>query len=86
MKEKKRLSERYIHFLLRHRVPVLIAIGLLTAFFCYHLYFLKVGTDFFALYPPKHPYIKLYNEYRNMFGTANVLVCAVEVKRGTSTI
>lgn len=82
MKEKKRLSERYIHFLLRHRAPVLIAIGLLTAFFCYHLYFLKVGTDFFALYPPKHPYIKLYNQYRNMFGTANVLVCAVEVKEG----
>ncbi len=76
------LPERYIHLVLRYRAVVLIAIAMITGFFCYHLYSLKIATDFFSLYPPKHPYIQLYNQYRNMFGTANVLVCAVEVKEG----
>ncbi len=82
MTQKKSLSERYVHFLLRYRLAVLVLISVATAFFCYHIYSLKIATDFFSLYPPKHPYIQLYNQYRNMFGTANVLVCAVEVKEG----
>ena len=82
MAHERKLFERYIAFCLRHRRLVLGAILLVTAFFCYHLYYLKVGTDFFCLYPPRHPYIELYNQYRKMFGSANVLVCAVEVKEG----
>jgi hypothetical protein len=61
---------------------MLIVLGLVTGFFCYRIYHLKIATDFFSLYPPRHPYIQLYNEYRKMFGSANVLVCAVEVKEG----
>ncbi|MBW2367736.1 MAG: MMPL family transporter [Deltaproteobacteria bacterium] len=82
MPSKKRLAERYIKFLLRHRIAALAALALVTAFFFYHLTSLRVATDFFSLYPPRHPYIQLYNQYRNMFGTANVLVCGVEVKQG----
>jgi uncharacterized protein len=82
MPEKRKLFERYIAFCLRHRALVLGAILLVTAFFCWHVYYLKIGTDFFCLYPPRHPYIQLYNQYRKMFGSANVLVCAVEVKDG----
>jgi predicted RND superfamily exporter protein len=82
MEEKKSVVERYVGFLLRNRVRLLILLGLITGFFCYRIYHLKIATDFFSLYPPRHPYIKLYNEYRKMFGSANVLVCAVEVKEG----
>jgi hypothetical protein len=82
MEERTSFVERYVEFLLRNRLWVLIALGLVTGFFCYRIYHLKVATDFFSLYPPRHPYIKLYNEYRKMFGSANVLVCAVEVKEG----
>ncbi len=82
MTTKKSISERYIHFILRYRMAVLTVILLATSFFGYHVSSLRVTTDFFSLYPPEHPYIQLYNEYRKMFGTANVLVAAVEVKDG----
>ncbi len=82
MEEKKSLVERYVRFLLRNRVWLLVVLGVITGFFCYRIYHLKIATDFFSLYPPRHPYIQLYNEYRKMFGSANVIVCAVEVKEG----
>jgi hypothetical protein len=82
MAKQRTTLEGYIRFLLRHRVAVVLLVALITGVFCYGVYSLKIATDFFALYPPKHPYIKLYQEYRKMFGSANVLVCAVEVKDG----
>ena len=82
MPEKRKLAERYIAFLLRRRGWSLAGIILVSLFFGWHVLHLKIGTDFFSLYPPRHPYIQLYNQYRKMFGSANVLVCAVEVKKG----
>ena len=80
MAERRTTLEGYIRFLLRNRLVVLLLVTVATGVFCYGVYSLKIATDFFALYPPKHPYIQLYKEYRKMFGSANVLVCAVEVK------
>ena len=82
MAEGRTTLEGYIRFLLKNRVIVLLLITLVTGVFAYGVSTLKIATDFFALYPPKHPYIQLYKEYRKMFGSANVLVCAVEVKEG----
>ena len=82
MNGKKTLVERYIDFLLRRRLALLLIIVALSLFFVYRLSQLKVHTDFFDLYPPGHPYIQLYNEYRSMFGSANVLVGAVMLKEG----
>jgi len=82
MTERTSTVERYIDFILRHRFSLLAVIGVITAFFCFRVYSLKIATDFFSLYPPRHEYIKLYKQYRKMFGSANVLVCAVEVKEG----
>jgi predicted RND superfamily exporter protein len=44
---------------------------------------MHIFTNFFDLYPPNHPYIKLYTQYRSMFGTANTLLLVLEVKDGT---
>jgi uncharacterized protein len=44
---------------------------------------LRIQTNFFDLYPPKHPYIQLYKKYRETFGSANVLVVGVERKGST---
>jgi predicted RND superfamily exporter protein len=80
----KRLIERYLRFLLRRRVPVSIAIAVGTIFFVWlTLTRLTIFTNFFDLYPPRHPYIELYTKYRSMFGTANTLVIVLEVKHGT---
>ena len=82
MTTRQRIVERYVAFIIKHRLSVLLAIAAVTAFFGYRAWHLKVATDFISFYPPKHPYIELYKQYRHMFGSANVLVCAVEVKDG----
>lgn len=82
MAKRDKIVERYVAFILRHRFAVLLLIAAITGFFGYHAYRLRIATDFISFYPPKHPYIQLYNQYRDMFGSANVLVIAVEVKDG----
>ena len=44
---------------------------------------LKVYSDFSDLLPQNHPYIKTYNQLKENFGGANMVVMAVEVKEGT---
>ena len=72
----------YLRFLLRRRGAVTILIALMTAFFAYSLRDLRLHTDFFDFYPRRHPYIQFYNEFRRMFGTANVMNVILEVKKG----
>src|SRR5215510_1067351 len=74
--------EAYLRFLLKFRWPVLVVLTLMTLFLSYHAVEMRVYTNFFDLYPPGHPYIQLYRQYRRMFGTANVLVMAIERKEG----
>jgi predicted RND superfamily exporter protein len=74
--------EAYIHFLLRFRWPVIVVLAIMTIFLGYYAVEMRVYTNFFDLYPPGHPYIQLYQKYRRMFGTANVLVMSIEVKEG----
>lgn len=79
----KRFIEAYLHFLLRRRVPVAVVVGALTAFFIWFSFeHLTIFTNFFDLYPPKHPYIEVYQKYRKMFGTSNVLLMTIEAKNG----
>ena len=74
--------EAYINFLLRFRWPIIIVLTIMTLGLAYQLGHMRVYTNFFDLYPPGHPYIQLYQKYRRMFGTANVLMMAIEVKDG----
>jgi len=80
----RKAIEAYLFFLLRHRVSVSIVISVITVVLATFMWFhMHVRTNFFDLYPPNHPYIKLYQQYRPMFGTANTLLLVVEVKKGT---
>ena len=74
--------EAYINFLLKFRLLVLSLVTVVTLFLGYHATHMRVYTNFFDLYPPNHPYIQLYQKYRRMFGTANVLMMAIETKEG----
>jgi uncharacterized protein len=74
--------EAYINFLLKCRWPIIIVLTIMTLGLAYQLGHMRVYTNFFDLYPPGHPYIQLYQKYRRMFGTANVLMMAIEVKDG----
>lgn len=80
----RRHIERYLFFLLRHRALVSCVIGVITVILAYFMVTkTRVFTNFFDLYPPNHPYIQLYQQYRKMFGTANTVLVVVETKHGT---
>jgi len=80
----RRYIESYLFFLLRRRLLVSAVIGLATIVLAYFMMTkTRVFTNFFDLYPPKHPYIQLYQQYRKMFGTANTVMVVVETKKGT---
>ncbi|TMA53139.1 MAG: hypothetical protein E6J80_11615, partial [Deltaproteobacteria bacterium] len=74
--------EAYINFLLKFRLPIVIVLAFMTLVLGYNALHMRVYTNFFDLYPPGHPYIQLYQKYRRMFGTANVLMMAIETKEG----
>src|SRR5690349_11581289 len=80
----RKTIEAYLFFLLRHRLLVSLVVAAATVVLAtFMVVRMHVFTNFFDLYPPNHPYIKLYTQYRNMFGTANTLLLVVEVKNGT---
>ena len=74
--------EGYLRFLLRYRVAVAAVVVLVSLGFLLSLTRLNVHTDFFDFYPPDHPYIQMYQKFRRMFGSANILTVILEVKEG----
>lgn len=76
----QKLIDAYLAFLLKYKRGVAIAIALVTLGFAASLVNMRLNTDFFDFYPQRHPYIKIYNEFRRMFGSANVLQMIVRVK------
>lgn len=79
---KEKVSDFWVNLVraqLRFRYPILVILGIITIVFCIRIYqVLTIKTDFFELYPQKHPYIQLYKEFRKMFGSANVLSVIIE--------
>jgi hypothetical protein len=93
----KRWVELYLRFLLRNRLVVSLGIALFTVFFAYECSRIKIIANFIDFYPSTskisvfgkeftwregHPYIQIYNDFRRMFGSANVLTAILEVKQG----
>jgi len=78
----QRFIESYLRFLLKFRKSTTVVIALMTLFFTYSLKDMRLNTDFFDFYPRQHPYIKIYQEFRKMFGSANILTVILEVKKG----
>ena len=86
MAMQKRISvfwANLIRFQLKNRLLILVLISALTLLSGYFMVkSLEIKTDFFELYPPNHEYIKLYKEFRKMFGSANVLTIILEREDG----
>jgi predicted RND superfamily exporter protein len=72
--------EAYVRFLLSHRYPVITLIGVFSLLLGYYFQHIRIYINFRDLYPPNHPYMQLSRHYSQMFGSANVLVIALEVK------
>jgi len=78
----QRWIEAYLRFLLRRRAVVTVLVALLTLGFAVALTHLRLQADFADFYPRRHPYIQFYNEFRSMFGTANIMSVILEVRHG----
>ncbi len=74
--------KKFSEFIVRQRLSILTLIGLLTAFFLYQCSSLTMKTDFNNLLPQKHPFIKVHNMIRNIFGGANQVLIMVQVRDG----
>jgi len=68
--------------LIEHRLPVTIVVVLVTAFFAYHAFQLRLVTSFGDLLPQSHPFIKVHNEHAPTFGGANNIQLMLEVNDG----
>jgi len=75
--------KRFAEFVIKRRLLIVALITVATVYFGYQIITkLKVKTDFSELLPQTHPYIKVHNEFRRLFGGANFLVIMVKVKEG----
>jgi predicted RND superfamily exporter protein len=93
----KRWIEAYLRFLLRRRAAVAIVTAVMTVFFMWQCTNIRVLPQFLDFYPGPlkisllgkeimlregHPYIRIYNEFRRMFGSANILTVIIETQKG----
>jgi predicted RND superfamily exporter protein len=78
----RKWMEAYLRFLLRYRWLVLTIALAVTLFLGYQLSRTQIQMNFLDFYPPGHPYMQLVRKHARMFGSANILVAAVEVKDG----
>lgn len=69
-------------FLIRFRLWVLVAIVGVTLLFGYYAIQVPMHSAFEDLLPPKHPYIKIHRQYKDVFGGANVVLISLEAKEG----
>ena len=67
---------------MQRRLLFLSLILLITIFFFYQLTKLKVYTSFVDLLPQSHPYVKVHNRIRQIFGGANQVLIMVQVRKG----
>ena len=78
----RRWMEAYVRFLLRYRWPVIALSTLITLILGHYLFQTRIQMNFRDIVPPNHPYTQLAQKHARMFGSANVLVVAVEVNDG----
>ena len=74
--------KKFAEFVMRRRLLFLFLILLITLFFAYESTKLQVYTSFNDLLPQNHPYIKVHNQIRHIFGGANQVLIMVQVRKG----
>ncbi len=75
-------SLRFSRFFARRRHWFALAIAAVTLFFAAGIRHLEIYTQFLDLLPRDHRYIKTYEAYRDVYGTANAVVAAVVARDG----
>ena len=75
-------SAAVANFVIKYRILIVSVLTLITIFFLFQFKNFKLATDFGELIPQKHPYIRVHNKFRDIFGGANIIQIEFEVKEG----
>ena len=76
------MIRRYVTFIVRHRLVVMLAALALSLFFASRIGNLRVVVDPNANLPQEHPYVIATNEIERIFGGRNLVVIGVESVSG----
>lgn len=71
------------NWLLRYRLYVVALIAITTLGLSYSAFRIEVKTVFQDLLPTSHPYVEVHEEFKNTFGSSNLVTIMVEVENGT---
>ncbi len=76
------ISERMARYVLKHRFAFLLFTILSTAWFGWQATKVYKASPLIDLFPSDHEFIKTYKEFQDVFGGANTVIMAIEVKEG----
>ena len=80
------MFHRYITFIVRYRLVVIVAVLMASALFATRIGNLRVIVDPNDNLPQEHPYVVASNEIERIFGGANLVVIGVESVRGDMAV
>lgn len=80
------MFKSFAEFVVRRRVWVAVAIGLLTAFFAFQIKNLKIVIDPNTMLPKEHPSVIGTNTAETLFGSKHVVVLGVAAADGGSVL
>lgn len=73
---------RFVRACIRQRLAVVLVMSVLTALFAFLAVHIEVKTVFNDLLPQNHPYIKVHDEFKQTFGSSNMVSIMLEVEQG----
>src|SRR5262249_20196724 len=76
------LMERYVRFIVRHRIAVVVAVLVVTGLLATQLTHLHLEIRARANLPDEHPYVKVQNRISDLFGGDAIAVIGVIANQG----
>src|SRR5437867_61185 len=76
------VMERYVRFIVRHRVAVIVAVLALTAALATQLRYVHLEIRRQANLPQQHPYVQIQNRITDLFGGETVAIIGVVANHG----
>ena len=76
------MINRYVAFIVRHPIGVILGVVVVTLLFAFQFRNLEKVLDPKRILPQGHPYVKLNNEIERRFGGSRVVVIGVVAKEG----
>src|SRR5262249_48979803 len=76
------LMERYVRFIVRHRVAVVVTVLVITALLATQLRHLRLEIQRRAQLPQDHPYVRVQNRIADLFGGETTIIIGILPKEG----